>query len=587
MTIFNLFTLLGGLALFLFGMDVMGKALERQAGGKLQSILNTMTSSKINGFLLGLGVTAVIQSSSATTVMVVGFVNSGIMQLRQAIAIIMGSNVGTTVTSWILSLSGIQGDSFFIKLLNPNSFSPILAVVGIILYMFCKSEKKKGIGTIFIGFAVLMFGMHTMSSSMAPLKTEAWFTNLFLRFSNPILGVLVGALLTAIIQSSSASVGILQALASTGLVPLSSAIPIIMGQNIGTCVTALISSVGTNKNAKRAAIVHLYFNIIGVTLFLGLFYGINAIHPWAILNMQADTFNIAIVHTIFNVLTTAVLLPFTNLLEKLAFLTIRDSAVPESAVLLDERLFTAPGVAAKQAWDITRDMAELSRTCLLKASGLVSQWDEAVAGEVIDGENKIDDYEDKLGTYLVKLSAYQLNEDDNADVNITLHAIGDFERIGDHALNLAEVAREIKEKNICFSSQAQEELTVLIHAVTDLVNRTFNAFLTKDLAAAAKVEPQEEVIDGLVRDIKERHIERLRTGVCTIEYGFVLNDLLTNFERVSDHCSNIAVELMQVSGGTYNTHEYISAVKSSGGDFDRRYERYKERYSIPDDDSVN
>ncbi len=582
MTIFNVFTLIGGLALFLFGMDVMGKALERQAGGRLQSILNTMTGTRFHGFLLGLAVTSVIQSSSATTVMVVGFVNSGIMQLRQAIAIIMGSNVGTTVTGWILSLSGLEGESFIIRLLKPSSFSPILAAVGIILYMFCKSEKKKGVGTILLGFSILMFGMETMSGAMEPLKDEEWFTSLFLRFSNPLLGVAAGAILTGIIQSSSASVGILQALAATGLVPMSSAIPIIMGQNIGTCVTALIASVGTSKNAKRAAIVHLYFNIIGVILFLSLFYGINAIHPLTIMSQQASAFNIAVVHSVFNILTTAVLLPFTGLLEKLAMLTIRDSAADHAPVLLDERLFTAPGVAAKQAWNVACQMAELSRSCINTASGLIGKWDDKSAEQVLEEETRIDSYEDALGTYLVKLSAYQLNEEDNECVNITLHAISDLERIGDHALNISQSAQELYLKGISFSDEAKRELEVLTHAVTDLVGRTIDSFTGQKLDSAEKVEPQEEVIDGLVREIKERHIERLRSGTCTIECGFILNDILTNFERVADHCSNIAVELMEVSAGAFNTHEHINSVKTSGGDFDRRFERYRERYTIPE-----
>ncbi len=587
MTIFNLLTLLGGLALFLFGMDIMGKALERQAGGKLQSLLNRMTSSKLTGFLLGLGVTAVIQSSSATTVMLVGFVNSGIMQLRQAIPVIMGSNVGTTVTAWILSLSGIDGESFFIQLLKPSSFSPILAVIGIALCMFSKSDKKKGVGTIMLGFTVLMFGMETMSGAMEPLKDEAWFTSLFLKFSNPVLGVLVGAVLTGIIQSSSASVGILQALSATGIVTFSSAIPIIMGQNIGTCVTALISSVGANKDAKRVAMVHLYFNIIGVIVFLCLFYGINAIVPWPFLGQPTSELGIAIVHTTFNVITTAILMPFTRGLEKLATMTVRDKKVAgEQTAVLDERLFATPGVAAERARAVACDMFEMSRTMLVNALDVTEKWDASKAKMAEECEAHVDQYEDMLGTYLVKLSAYQLNHDDNCTVNTLLHVIGDFERIGDHALNLLKTAQEIEDKKINFSSQAQEELRVLRKAVSDIVDRTEKAFVNRDLALAGKIEPQEQVIDGLVREVKTRHVERLRAGSCTIEYGFVLNDLLTNFERIADHCSNIAVEMIQVSEDTYNTHKFLGELKSgtseASGDFERRYERYRERYAFPE-----
>ncbi len=585
MSIFNVFTLLGGLALFLFGMDLMGKALERQAGGRLQSILNSVTSSRITGFLLGLGVTAVIQSSSATTVMLVGFVNSGIMQLKQAIPIIMGSNVGTTVTAWILSLSGISGESFFVQLLKPTSFTPVLALIGIIMYMFCKSDKKKNVGTILLGFAVLMFGMDAMSGAMKPLKDEAWFAELFLKFSNPILGVLVGAVLTGIIQSSSASVGILQALSATGAVPISAAIPIIMGQNIGTCVTALISSVGANRAARRTAMVHLYFNIIGVITFMILFYGINLFFPWPFLELQASELNIAIIHTAFNLLTTGILLPLTGTLEKLAYLTVK--AIPDDnkpSIILDERLFASPGVAAQCAWTVACEMANIVRDGFLKAAELPDVWDEKSADKIFEYEDKADMYEDAIGTYLVKLSSHPMNRDDNITVNITLQAINDFERIADHSQNIMETAREISDKNVQFSTAAQKELSVLKTAVTDLLNRTIDAFINKDFEAASKVEPQEEVIDGLVRDIKARHIERLRLGTCTIEYGFILNDLLTNYERIADHCSNIAIELLEVSRDEFNIHEYENTVKTDAA-FERRYERYLERYSLESEDN--
>ena len=580
MSIFNVFTLLGGLALFLFGMDLMGNALERQAGGRLQSILYSVTSSRISAFLLGLGITAVIQSSSATTVMVVGFVNSGIMQLKQAIPIIMGSNVGTTVTAWILSLSGISGDSFFVQLLKPTSFTPILAIIGIAMYMFCKNDKKKNAAMILLGFAVLMFGMDTMSGAMKPLKDEAWFASLFLKFSNPILGVLVGAVLTGIIQSSSASVGILQALSVTGAVPVSAAIPIIMGQNIGTCVTALLSSVGANRAARRTAMVHLYFNIIGVVAFMIIFYGINLFFPWSFLELQANELSIAIIHTAFNLLTTALLLPFTGLLEKLACLTIKDTHEGSTdVVLLDERLFTAPGVAALRAWEVACDMATCVHEGFLKAIELPAAWDAKLAEEISKHEDKADKFEDAIGSYLVKLSAYPMNHEDNTTVNITLQAINDFERIADHTQNIMETAKEINDKNVQFSDAAKEELNVLKAAVTDIMSRTIKAFISKDMYAAAKVEPQEEVIDGLVRDIKARHIERLRLGTCTIEYGFILNDLLTNYERIADHCSNIAIELLEVSHDEFHIHEYETNIKTDAA-FERRYERYHERYSL-------
>jgi len=499
MTIFHVFSLFGGLALFLFGMDIMGKALEKQAGGHLQKILSRLTDSPIKGFFLGLVVTAVIQSSSATTVMVVGFVNSGIMQLHQAIGVIMGSNVGTTVTSWILSLSGLEGDSLLIQMMKPTSFSPVLAFIGIILYM-CKSERKKGVGTIMIGFAVLMTGMTTMSDAVSPLQDEAWFTSLFVRFSNPILGVLVGALVTAVIQSSSASVGILQALSSTGVITYGSAIPIIMGQNIGTCVTALISSVGANKNARRAAIVHLYFNIIGVTLFLVAFYGLNAVLHFTFVNDTIAAWDIAIVHSVFNVLTTAVLLPFASVLEKLAFITIpEDAAQQEKFALLDERLLNTPTVAVQRARAATADMAELARAGVMQAMSLTHTWDDALAKKVREQEQKVDDYEDALGTYLVKLSGYQLSHADSQSVNTLLHTISDFERISDHSVNLLESAEEMKEKSVRFSNDAREELRVLEDAVQDILNRTTDAFRKGDLHMAGKVEPLEAVVNELVR----------------------------------------------------------------------------------------
>ncbi len=583
MSIFNVFSLLGGLALFLYGMDEMGKALEKQAGGKLEKILSKLTASPMKGFALGLLVTAVIQSSSATTVMVVGFVNSGIMQLHQAIGIIMGSNVGTTVTSWMLSLSGIEGDSFWIKLLKPSSFSPVLAFIGIVLYMFSKSEKKKSIGTILIGFAVLMTGMSTMSAAVAPLEHEAWFTSLFVRFQNPLLGVLAGALLTAVIQSSSASVGILQALSATGAITFGSAIPIIMGQNIGTCITALLSSIGANKNARRAAMVHLYFNVIGVLVFLAGFYSLNAFVHFSFVAHTVSGVGIAIVHTVFNLVTTAVLLPFSGALEKLAVLTIPDTANQEETTsLLDPRLLATPAVAVDRATITTGDMAEIARMALLQAMSLTHTWDEALAASVERAEESIDQHEDMLGTYLVQLSTREMRQEDSRAVNTLLHTIGDFERIGDHAMNIVKTAQEIHEKDIRFSEHAQEELEVLEGAIQDIVARTIDSFEKQDLHLAAKVEPLEQVVDGLVREIKTRHIARLQSGQCSIAYGFVLDDLLTNYERIADHCSNIAVAMIEVAQDSFDTHAYLSKLKEGNETFSQQYEKYRARYLFPE-----
>ena len=590
MTVFNVFSLLGGLALFLFGMDIMGKALEKQAGGQLQKILSKLTDNPLKGFFLGLCVTAVIQSSSATTVMVVGFVNSGIMELHQAIGVIMGSNVGTTVTSWILSLSGLQGDSFLINMLKPTSFSPVLAFIGILLYMG-KSEKRRGVGTILIGFAVLMTGMTAMSNAVLPLQNEAWFTNLFIRFSNPLLGVLVGAVVTGIFQSSSASVGILQALSATGVITYGSAIPIIMGQNIGTCVTALISSVGANKNARRAAMVHLYFNIIGVTLFLAVFYGANLLLDFAFVTETVTAWGIAVVHSIFNLTATAVLLPFANGLEKLAILTIPDDAEKESFALLDERLLNTPAVAVERARAATADMAELARVGVVQAMSLTHKWDDSLAQKVREEEEKVDKYEDALGTYLVKLSSREMSHADSQSVNTLLHTISDFERISDHSVNVLSSAEEIHAKSIAFSKDAQEELQVLEGAVQDVLSRTTDAFRKGDLHMAGKVEPLETVVDELVRAIKARHVARLQTGSCSIEYGFVLEDLLTNYERVCDHCSNVAVAQIEVAQDSFDTHAYLNDLRygnetKESEQFQRRLDRYRERYLFPDSDTA-
>ena len=587
MSITHVFSLLGGLALFLYGMDLMGKSLERQAGSRLQKILARLTENPFKGFLLGLAVTAVIQSSSATTVMVVGFVNSGIMELHQAIGIIMGSNVGTTVTSWILSLTGLEGDSLLIQLLKPSTFSPLLAFVGILLFMF-GGEKKKGAGGILIGFAILMTGMTAMSDAVSPLEDEPWFTELFVRFSNPILGVLVGALVTAVIQSSSASVGILQALSSTGAITYGSAIPIIMGQNIGTCATALISSVGANKNARRAAMVHLYFNIIGVAVFLVCFYGLNAVFHFTFVNNVIAPWGIAVVHSVFNLGTTALLLPFTSLLERLACMTIPDDEKKESFTLLDERL---PSVAVEQARAVTSDMAETARTGVIQAMSLTHHWDEELAKKVREQEKQVDRTEDALGTYLVKLSGYALNHEDGQQVNTLLHTISDFERISDYSVNLLHSAQEIHDKKIAFSADAQEELGVLEDVVQDLLNRATEAFRQNDLHLASKVEPMESVVNELVRAIKARHVARLQAGSCSITYGFVLDDLLTSYSRICAHCSNVAVAQIEVAQDSFDTHAYLSDLRHNRAAeeskaFQRRVDRYRARYTFPNENGT-
>ena len=582
MSIFNVFTLMGGIAMFLYGMDLMGKSLEQTAGSKLQGILSTMTASPVRALLLGMAVTAVIQSSGATTVMAVGFVNSGLMELPQAIGVIMGANVGTTVTGWLLSLSGLEGDSVITQMLNPNAWSPILGFIGIWLYTFGK-DRRRGVGKIMLGFAILMTGMGIMSSAMSPLADEPWFMQLFLSFKNPVLGVIAGAVLTAVLQSSSASVGILQALCSTGAVTFSAAVPIIMGQNIGTTVTALISSAGANKNAKRTAFVHLYFNLIGTVVFLLGFYGLNAVIGFSFFNETANTFGIAIVHTVFNLVTTAILLPFNRVLERLAIMTVPDSPTDsgEQHSLLDERLLTTPSVAVGRSMLVGGDMAEICRTALLQAMSTTRVWNDAIADEVTRKEDAVDHYEDVLGTYLVKLSAKHLSQDDNRTVNTLLHTIGDFERVSDHAVNLIKAAKEIRDKSIQFSEEALNDLSVLEAAVQDIVNRTVDAFQKNDVYAAKKIEPLEEVVDGLVREVKSRHIMRLQAGACSIEYGFVLDDLLTNYERIADHCSNIAVAMIEVSLDRFDTHEYLNAVKH-GDDvkFERRYEKYRDRYTF-------
>lgn len=585
--IFSLISLLGGLALFLFGMDVMGKSLERSAGGKLQTLLAKMSSNVPKGFLLGLAVTAVIQSSSATTVMAVGFVNSGIMSLNQAVGVIMGSNVGTTVTAWILSLSGLEGDSFIVQLFKPSTLAPLLGIIGIVLYMFVKSEKKKGIGMILLGFLALMTGMDMMSGAMSFLKGEQWFADLMVSFSNPLLGILVGAALTAVIQSSSASVGILQSLCSTGAITFGSAIPVILGQNIGTCVTAMMGSIGANKNARRTAMVHLYFNIIGTLLFVLLFYGIGLLVPWKFLEDTCSPWNIAVIHSCFNIAVTAILMPFNKLLVKLATLSVPDDKEDEKIVLLDKRLLGTPAVAVERAHEVAAEMASASAEAVSLAVGLVRNFDPKIMERVIELEDKTDKYEDALNSYLVTLSEKNLSVESNRILNTLLYTVADVERIGDYAINIAEAALEMKEKKIQFSDQALAELDVLESAVLDILDKTVRAYEHFDYNTAMKIEPQEQVVDALVREVKSRHVRRLRDGLCTVEYGFVLEDLLTAFERAADHCSNIAVEMMQVGDGKLEAHEYLTALKAGelreSAAFADRFAQYRAKYAFPEE----
>ncbi|MBQ5866086.1 MAG: Na/Pi cotransporter family protein [Oscillospiraceae bacterium] len=584
--IFKIITLLGGLALFLFGMDVMGKALERQAGGKLQTILAKMSSNVFKGFLLGLGVTAVIQSSSATTVMVVGFVNSGIMTLKQAVGVIMGSNIGTTVTAWILSLSGLEGDSFIIKLFKPSTLAPLIGIIGVILYMG-KNEKRKGIGTIMLGFMALMTGMDIMGDSMEFLESEPWFAQLMISFSNPIVGILFGAGLTAIIQSSSASVGILQGLCGTGVVTYGSAIPIILGQNIGTCITAIMGAIGANRNARRTAMVHLLFNVVGVLIFVVAFYGMGMFIDWKFLSETAVAWDIAVIHTCFNVAATIVLMPLNGMLVKLAYLFIPKEQTPQKVELLDERLLATPAVAVQRAQKIAGEMAADAAKAMHLAMGLTKKFDAAVMEQVMELEDKTDRYEDALGTYLVKLSGMNLSVSDNRILNTLLYTVSDIERMADHAMAIAKAALEMEEKKIEFSNQAKGELAVLEQAVLDIVDRTVAAYGTFNLDKAIKIEPQEQVVDALVREVKSRHVRRLREGLCTVEYGFVLEDLLTACERTADHCSNVAVEMLQVAEGKLEAHEYLNALKAGelyeSAAFAEHFARYKAKYAFPEE----
>lgn len=594
MDIFNVLNMLGGLALFLYGMNAMGDGLAKVSGGRLESVLEKLTKKRIMAVLLGAAVTAVIQSSSATTVMVVGFVNSGIMKLNQAIGIIMGANIGTTITSWVLALTGIQSDNIFVSLLKPSSFSPILAVIGAAFILFSKKDRKKDIGTIMVGFAILMFGMETMSAAVKPLANVPQFTNMFTMFTNPVLGMIVGAVLTAVIQSSSASVGILQALCATGGVTMASAIPIIMGQNIGTCVTSLISAAGANKNAKRAALVHFYFNLIGTIVFMVVFYTLNAFLHFEILNMTANAWLIALVHSCFNIAATILFMPFGDLLAKLACLTIRDKKEADETTaesdslekefqVLDPRFLESPAFAVQQCKNVAVKMANSARDGLFLSMELLESYDEEKAGLVLHYEDIVDRYEDELGTYLVKLNGKSLTKRDSQIVSMLLHVIGDFERISDHAVNIKEAAEEMRDKKLKFSDKAAAELKVYTTAIHEIVNMSMDAFATENVEAAENVEPLEEVMDYLKAELKDRHVRRLRKGKCTIELGFVLTDLITNYERVADHCSNIAVCLIQVVGNDgFDTHEYLDNIKSKDNEeFKIKVHWYKEKYELP------
>ena len=586
MDIFGVLTLIGGLALFLYGMSVMGQGLEKISGGRLELLLERLTSNPIKAVLLGAGVTAVIQSSSATTVMVVGFVNSGIMKLYQAIGIIMGANVGTTVTSWILSLTGMSGDNLFIRLLKPSSFSPVLALIGIIFYMSGKNNRKKDVGEILLGFAVLMFGMESMSDSVKPLADVPEFTNILTMFQNPLLGVIIGAVLTAVIQSSSASVGILQALSVTGAFTYASVIPIIMGQNIGTCVTAMLSSVGAGKSAKRAAFVHLYFNIIGAIIFMVFYFGLNALIGFSFSDDTVGGAQIALVHSIFNISTTLILLPFIRVLEKLAYLTIPVSEEEKQAVedmefqVLDDRFLQTPAFAIEQCRSLANQMAQLSEECFFKAMQTLTDFSKETIEEVIALENKIDVYQDKLSNYLTKLSSRNLAYQDGQNVSMLLHCITDMERISDHDLNVAESAQTMQKRNLSFSKKATEEMNVYRNAMQDILNQTVQAFIYGDEHQAMSVEPLEEVIDKLNKNIKKRHVRRLRKGKCTIDLGLILSDVATNFERVADHCSNIAVYLIQEQDTDLEAHSYVNHLREDDNSFERQVAILEEKYSL-------
>ena len=584
MDIFSILSLIGGLVLFLYGMDLMGDSLKKLAGGKLESILAKLTSNRFKGFLLGFIVTAVIQSSSATTVMLVGFVNSGIMKLGQTISIIMGANIGTTVTSWLLSTAGIDGTgSIIMKLLKPESFTPVLAVIGFIMIAMAKNDKKRHTGHILIGFAILMFGMETMGASVEALKDNATFTNLLTMFSNnPVMGILVGTVFTAIIQSSSASVGVLQALSLSCIVPYSTAIPVVLGMNIGTTITPIISSISGNTDSKRVALSCLYIKMVGVAIVAGIFYALNAFVGFEFLETRASAFNIAVVHTLFNIVSTIILLPFCSVIEKLALKTVKSKKDEEEAdvfAVLDERFLAMPSFAVEKAKDLVCEMANISSEAFLIATELLHKFDTSAFEKVDKLESKVDKYEDKISTYLVKLAEYEVAGNDSRIVTELLHCIGDIERISDHALNIAEVAEEIHDKKIDFSEKAKADIKIITDAVSEVLGIAISSLVNDDLDAARRVEPLEQVIDRLKRKIKNGHITRLRQGDCTMELGFILSDLLTSYERIADHCSNIAVCFLEMAHNSFETHEYLNNLKSGEEEgFREMYEQYKAKY---------
>ena len=584
MDIFAILSLIGGLALFLFGMDLMGDSLKKLAGGKLESILARLTSNRLKGFLLGFIVTAIIQSSSATTVMLVGFVNSGIMKLGQTISIIMGANIGTTVTAWLLSTADIQGTAILLKLLKPESFTPVLAAVGLVMTMVAKKDTQKNTGTIFLGFAILMFGMDAMSGAVEGLRDNETFTNMLTMFSNPLMGILVGTLFTAIIQSSSASVGVLQALSLSCIIPYSTAIPVVLGQNIGTTITPIISSISGNTESKRVAFTCLYIKMIGVVIVVGIFYLLNSLIGFEFMTQRASAVNIALVHTLFNVLSTVILLPFCSLFEKLAVKTIKSKKVEEETDIfstLDERFLEVPSFAVEKCKELVCEMANISGEAFKRATKLLNNFNEDEFEEIAKLEGVVDKYEDKTSTYLVKIAASNMSAKDSKAVTELLHCVGDIERISDHALNLAEVAQEIHDKKIDFSQKAKEDIKIIINAVSNILDLAISSLVNEDVEIAKRVEPLEQVIDRLNRKIKTGHIERLRQGDCTMELGFILSDLLTNCERVADHCSNIAVCFIEIANDSFQTHEYLNQLKTSDNQsFNDMYAFYKQKYYI-------
>ena len=580
MDLFNVLNLIGGLSLFLFGMTLMGQALERRAGNRLKALLGRMTTNRFAGLLTGLGVTAIIQSSSATTVMVVGFVNSGLMTLKQSINVIMGANIGTTVTAWILSLAGIESSNFFIRLLKPSSFTPVLALAGIIFYMASKNSKRKDTGLILLGFATLMYGMETMSDAVSVLRNVPSFQQMFLAFTNPVLGVIAGAVLTAIIQSSSASVGILQALASTGAVSYGAAIPIIMGQNIGTCITAMLSSIGTTRNAKRAALVHFAFNLIGAAVWLTVFCLVKTILAPIFLTQAADLMGIAVVHSMFNILCTVLMLPFSQVLEQMVCRILPDAKVPEKEKELDERLLGSPALALNQCRQVLSNMAELSIRAFRDSAACVLNYDKVIADRIREAENNTDHLEDLISTYLLKLTSRHLGDEESVKATEYLKLIGDYERIADHAVNILESAEEIVNKNVEFSDDAVDEYRTICAAVTEILNLSFSAFSEEDIEAARKTEPLEEVIDMLKEDLRTRHFLRLQRGECSVAAGFVWSDLLTNLERVSDHCSNISGCVLDSVGSTMNIHENQRVLKNTNEEYKQEYIFFQHKYRL-------